>query len=402
VAPQGAQAEVKGCPSRSRGGGEEGAMRILVVGGGTGGTILANNLARRLAGEIRAGKAAITMLSASERHMYQPGLLYVAFGQMTPDQLYRDQAGLLEQSIEFHVDPVVRFELDHNRVVARSGTTHEYDILAIATGSRIVPNEIPGLMEGAELFYTEETALKMFKRLREFKGGRVGIVVGVPHKCPIAPVELVFSLHDYFKARGIRDNVKIKYHYPVNRIHTIENVAKWAQPEFDRMGVEYETLFNVKEVDAKDRIVRSEEGTEFAYDLLIAIPPHRGMEVVERDKLGSGGWIPTDRQTLTMNGRDNVFVLGDTTNLPVSKTGSAAHFQADVVAENIASIVKIGAPVREYDGKVYCFIEAGHDRATYAMFNYFNPPDLKAPNKSMHWFKMSYNQMYWTSVRGLL
>jgi sulfide:quinone oxidoreductase len=377
-------------------------MKILVVGGGTGGTILANNLARRLASEIRVGKAAITMLSASERHMYQPGLLYVAFGQMTPDQLYRDQANLLESSIDFHVDPVVQFQLDRKLVKTRSGRTFEYDILVIATGSRIVPDEVPGLIDGAELFYTEETALKMFKRLREFKGGQVGIVVGVPHKCPIAPVEVVFSLHDFFKARGIRDKVKIKYHYPLNRIHTIENVAKWAKPEFDRMGVEYETLFNVKEVDAKNRVVRSEEGTEFAYDLLIAIPPHRGMEVIEKDKLGEGGWIPTDRHTLNMVGHDNVFVLGDTTNLPVSKTGSAAHFEAEVVAENIASIVKIGVPVREYDGKVYCFIEAGHDRATYAMFNYLNPPDLKAPNKSMHWFKMSYNQMYWTSVRGLL
>ena len=377
-------------------------MKVLVVGGGTGGTILANNLARRLSGEIRSGKASITMLSASERHMYQPGLLYVAFGQMAPDELYRDQASLLESNIDFHVDPVVQFQLERNQVRTQSGRTYDYDILVIATGSRIVPDEVPGLTEGAELFYTEETALKMFKRLREFKGGQVGIVVGVPHKCPIAPVELVFSLHDFFKARGIRDKVKIKYHYPINRIHTIENVAKWAKPEFDRMGVEYETLFNVREVDPANRIVKSEEGTELKYDLLIAIPPHRGMEVIEKDQLGEGGWIPTDRHTLGMVGRDNVFVVGDTTNLPVSKTGSAAHFEAEVAAENIASIIKIGTPVREYDGKVYCFIEAGHDRATYAMFNYLNPPDLKAPNKSMHWFKMSYNQMYWTSVRGLL
>jgi sulfide:quinone oxidoreductase len=179
-------------------------------------------------------------------------------------------------------------------------------------------------------------------------------------------------------------------------------VAKWAKPEFDRIGVEYETLFNVKEVDVANKVVKSEEGTECEYDLLISIPPHRGMEVVEKDNLGTGGWIPTDRHQLTMEGHDNVYVLGDTTNLPVSKTGSAAHFEAEVVAENIASMIKIGAPVREYDGKVYCFIEAGHDRATYAMFNYQNPPDLKPPNKSMHWFKMSYNQMYWTSVRGLL
>lgn len=168
------------------------------------------------------------------------------------------------------------------------------------------------------------------------------------------------------------------------------------------MGIEYETLFNVKEVDVENKVVKSEEGTETNFDLLIAIPPHRGMEVIEKNNLGEGGWIPTDRHKLTMNGHDNVYVLGDTTNLPVSKTGSAAHFEAEVVAENIASIVKIGTPVRDYDGKVYCFIEAGHDRATYAMFNYLNPPDLKPPSKPMHWFKIAYNQMYWTSVRGLL
>ncbi|MGO9544968.1 MAG: NAD(P)/FAD-dependent oxidoreductase [Rhodomicrobium sp.] len=377
-------------------------MRILVVGGGTAGTIVANNLARRFSAETRARKVRITMLSASGRHMYQPGLLYVAFGQMTPDELYRDQASLLESSIAFHVDPVTQFQLDQNRVIAQSGKTYDYDVLVIATGSRIVPEEVPGLTEGAETFYTEETAVKMFKRLREFEGGKVGVVVGVPHKCPIAPVELVFSLHDYFKSRGIRDKVTLKYHYPIGRIHTIENVAKWAKPEFDRIGVEYETLFNVREVDAKNKIVFSEEGTEYQYDLLIAIPPHRGMEVVENSELGQGGWIPTDRFKLTMNGHDNVYVLGDTTNLPVSKTGSAAHFQAEVVAENIASMVKIGTRVRDYDGKVYCFIEAGHERATYAMFNYQTPPDLKSPTKPMHWFKMAYNQMYWTSVRGLL
>jgi sulfide:quinone oxidoreductase len=377
-------------------------MRILIVGGGTGGTIVANNLARRLAEEIRGGRVRLTMLSASDRHMYQPGLLYVAFGQMMPDELYRKQKSLLESSIDFHVDPVEEFMLDQNRVRTAGGRTHEYDVMVIATGSRIVPHEIPGLEEGAETFYSEAGAIKMFKALRQFQEGTVAIVVGVPHKCPIAPVEVTFALHDYFVARGIRDKVHIKYHYPIGRIHTIENVAKWAVPEFERMGIETETLFNIREVDPKHQVVHSEEGTETHYDLLIAIPPHRGMEVIETQKLGTGGWIPTDRNQLTMEGHDNVYVVGDTTNLPVSKTGSAAHFEAEVVAQNIASLVKIGAPVCEYDGKVYCFIETGHNSATYAMFNYENPPQLKTPNKAMHWFKTSYNKMYWTSVRGLL
>ncbi len=377
-------------------------MRILVVGGGTGGTIVANNLARRLSGEIRAGKIRITMLSDSERHMYQPGLLYVAFGQMMPDQLYRDQASLLESSIDSHVDPVVQFQLDRNRVTTKSGKTYEYDTLIIATGARVVPQEVPGLSEGAETFYTEEGAIRLHRRLMEFQGGTVAMVVSIPHKCPVAPVEAMFMLHDFFKARGIRDRVKLRYHYPVNHVHATANVARWAKPEFDKAGIEYETLFNVKEVDPVKKIVYSEEGTEVKYDLLISIPPHRGAETAEENNLGQGGWIPTDRFKLTMNGHDNVYVIGDASNVPVSKTGSAAHFEAEVVAENIASLIKTGIPVREYDGKVYCFIEAGFDRATYNAFDYVNLPELKPPSKAIHWFKVAYNQMYWTTVRGLL
>ena len=377
-------------------------MRILIVGGGMGGTILANNLARRLAPEMRSGKARISMLSASERHFYQPGLLYLAFGRITPDELYRDQASLLEPGIEFRVDPVEEFMLDQNQVKTKSGKVEGYDIVAIATGSRPVPELIPGLAENSETFYTEETALRMFKRLREFQGGRVVIAVGVPHKCPMAPLEITFMLHDWFKDRGLNDKVKLHYTYPIGRVHSLENVAKWAAPEMTRLGITYETLFNIKEVDGKAKVVRSEEGTEASYDLLVSIPAHRGMEVIEKNKLGAGGFIPTHRNQLNMEGRSNVYVLGDTTNLPISKAGSTAHFQAEALGENIAAIVKLGAPVRDYDGKVFCFIEAGKDRATYAMFDYLNPPDPKAPSKAIHWFKMAYNKLYWTSARGLL
>ena len=377
-------------------------MRILIVGGGMGGTILANNLARRLRNEMRSGKARITLLSASERHMYQPGLLYLAIGRMTPDELYRDQASLLEPGIDFHVDPVEEFRLDKNEVKAKSGKVYGYDVIAIATGSRPTPEEIPGLAENAELFYTEESAVKMFNRLRRFEGGKVLVAVGVPHKCPMAPLEITFMLYDYFKQRGILDKVKLHYTYPVGRVHSLENVAKWAAPEMDRLGISYETLFNLKEVDSAKKIAKSEEGSETDFDLLISIPAHRGMEVIEKNNLGQRGWIPTHRNHLNMEGRENVFVLGDTTNLPISKAGSTAHFEAEALGENIAAMVKLGSPVREYDGKVFCFIEAGKDRATYAMFNYQNPPDPKAPTKAVHWFKMAYNKLYWASARGLL
>lgn len=377
-------------------------MKILIVGGGMGGTILANNLARRLTTELKSGKARITMLSASDKHMYQPGLLYLAVGRMTPDELYRDQTSLLDPSIQFHVDPVEEFQLDNNSVKTKSGKTHQYDVMVIATGSRMNPQGIPGLAENAETFYTEETALKMFKRLQAFEGGKVVIAVGIPHKCPMAPLEITFMLHDYFKDRGLADKVQLHYTYPIGRVHSLENVAKWAAPEMDKLGIKYDTFFNIKEVDGANKILRSEEGVDIKYDLLIAIPSHKGMEVVEKGGLGQNGWIPTNRTKLNMEGRSNVFVCGDTTNLPISKAGSTAHFEADVLGENIAAMVKIGTPVREYDGKVFCFVEAGKDCATYAMFDYQNPPDPKTPTKAVHWFKMAYNKLYWISARGLL
>jgi sulfide:quinone oxidoreductase len=339
-------------------------MKILVVGGGMGGTILANNLARRLKSEMKSGKVRLEMLSASDKHAYLPGLLYVAVGRMTPDELYRDQASLLEPGIAFAVDPVEQFILDKNQVKTKSGRIVDYDLLAIATGSRMFPDSVPGLKENAEFFYTEETAVKMFNRLRQFQGGKIVIAMGVPHKCPMAPLEITFMLDDYFRERGLRDKVQIHYTYPVGRVHTLENVAKWAAPEMDRRGITYETLFNLKEVDGAKKIVRSEEGTETNYDLLISIPAHRGMEVIEQSKLGQNGWIPTDRYTLKMDGRENVFVLGDTTNLPISKAGSTAHFEAEVLGENIAAMVKLGSQVRRYDGKVFCFIHAGSEKPT--------------------------------------
>jgi len=126
------------------------------------------------------------------------------------------------------------------------------------------------------------------------------------------------------------------------------------------------------------------------------------MPVILENTLGAGGWIPTNPKTLQMEGRENVFVLGDTTNIPISKAGSTAHYEAEALGENLAALVRHGSMVRNYDGKVFCFIEAGKDRATYASFDYLHPPQPQPPTQMIHWFKLAYNKLYWNSVRGLL
>ena len=194
-------------------------------------------------------------------------------------------------------------------------------------------------------------------------------------------------LDEYLKQRGA-DKFEITYTYPIGRLHGLEPVAQWAVPEFERRGIKSQTFFNTKEVDAKNKTITSEEGDTLEYDLLITIPPHRGAQVIEDSGLGQAGWIPTNPKTLLREGSNNVFVIGDTTNIPISKAGSTAHFQADIIVENLTMMAQEGRWLREYDGKVFCFIETGISTGTYIWFNYKTPPKPTPPTQMVHWAKL--------------
>jgi sulfide:quinone oxidoreductase len=376
--------------------------RILIVGGGLAGTIVANGLCRQLRDELASGAVAISMLGASPKHMYQPGLLYVPFGRIRESELFRDQRKVLDRRVPYFIDPAKRIDTDKKTVLTESGKSYAYDFLVIATGSRIRPETIPGMVEGAHWFYDLDGARKMRDALRDFQGGKIVVNVNAPHKCPVAPLEITFMLRDFLAAKGVLEKSEITYTYPVGRLHGLEPVAKWAVPEFERCGIKSEIFFNTKSVDPKQKTLTSEEGVTLNYDLLVTIPPHTGEQVITDSELGKGGWVPTQRDTLLREGSSDVFIVGDTTNIPISKAGSTAHFEADTIVDNLSSLIKEDRWARNYDGKVFCFMETGLHTGTYVWFNYTTPPNPGPPSQMIHWFKLAYNRMYWLSASGLL
>lgn len=377
---------------------------IVVLGGGVAGTITANYLAMKLREEIREKNVSITLISDREKQLYEPGLLYLIFNRMEESEILKDVKYLLDPLIELKIARATKIDAEKSRVELENGEVVNYDYLVIATGSRVAPEEMPGLVDGGHWFYNLDGAKRLREELARFKKGKVVVsVMGIPHKCPVAPIEVTFMLHEFFKIHGVRKDVELLYTYPINRVFTMEEVSDFVQKMFDERGINYKTFFNPVSIDPEKKVIETLEGEEEPYDLLIAIPPHKGSQVIIDSGLGDrDGWVPTDRYTLKAEGLENVYVVGDATNLPVSKAGSVAHFEAEVVAENIAAEIKGLPPTARYFGKAMCFIETGFSEATYIWFDYETPPKFVKPNKFIHWMKLAYNRMYWLTARGML
>jgi sulfide:quinone oxidoreductase len=369
--------------------------RVVVLGGGVGGTLAANLLSRDLGRDAR-----ITVVDPTGMHHYQPGYLYVALGQANGRWLVRDERTLLRRDVDLVVEPAIRIHPDAGTVQLERGGSLDWDYLVLATGARLVHDEVPGLVRGAHGFYSLDDAQRLREALRRFRGGRVLVgIAGIPYKCPPAPVEFVFMVEEHLRNRGLRDRSEITLLSPLNRAFTIESASKVIQPIMQERGIGLTTFFNVEEVDPDSQTVSSLEGEKEEYDLLVLVPPHRGQQVVIDSHLADpSGWIPVDRHTLQVEGQQRIFALGDATNLPISKSGSTAHFEAPVVASRIASLVRGTAPKTNYGGRVMCFLETGNRRATVLRFDYEHPPAPPQPNLVWHSAKWMFNRIYWETI----
>ncbi len=378
--------------------------RVVIVGGGVGGTLAANLIARRLKRQIRRGEVSVTVVDEGGQHVYQPGFMYIAMGSEVADDLVRPERTLLDSEVRLEVGRVRKIHEKRHLVELEDGSRLHYDQLVLAPGARILPEAIENFASEAHHFYGADAAQRLRLALDEFAGGRIVIgIASMPYKCPPAPLEVAFLIEDELRRRDLRDRTEIHFCSPIGRAFTIESVSEMATPILAERGIELHTFFNVEAIDADRHVVVSLEGEEMPYDLLILVPPHKGQQFLIDSGLAPapGGWLPTDRHTLQVGGRHDVYALGDATDLPLSKAGSTAHFEAPVVAERVAAAINGTEPdavLGSYTGKVMCFFEVGDGKGTLLQFDYDHPPRPPRPNRLWHLGKIVFNKTYWHTV----
>ena len=387
--------------------------RIVVLGGGTGGTMTANRLRRR----FDPDEAEIHVVDRDDRHVYQPGLLFVPFGLAQVDEIVRPRRRQLRNGIVFHEAEVESVELDKDEVRLDGGMTLSYDVLVVATGVRLQPEETEGLAgsgwnERVFTFYSPEGAEALQGALARFDGGRLVVnLVDMPIKCPVAPLEFAFLADWYLRERGIRGRTELVYTTPLDGAFTTGIASERLAGLLAGKGIELVTEFNTGEVDGVGGKLAAYDGRALDFDLLVTVPLHGGAPYVERS-VGLGdalGFVPTDKHTLQTRAKPNVFALGDATDLPISKAGSVTHFEAEVLAANIARYLAGEELDAGYDGHANCFIETGFNKALLIDFNYETEPlpghfptvfglPLLRESRLNHLGKLLFQWVYWHAL----
>ena len=385
--------------------------RIVIIGGGTAGTLTANRLHRSYGDSAR-----ITVVDRDDRHIYQPGMLFVPFGLADPRRLVRSRRAQLHDGVELRLAEVNRIETAEDKVYLEAGEAIPYDVLVIATGAALLPEETegltgPGWQERLFTFYTLDGAAALRDALRRFETGRLVVnMIDLPVKCPVAPLEFCFLADWHFRQRGIRDRVQIDYVTSLDGAFTKATCNRELSGLLAVKGIEVTTEFNTGQVDGDGGRLVSWDDREVPFDLLVTIPLHGGSAIVSRSPgLGDEiGFVPVDRATLQADAAANVFAIGDATNVPTSKAGSVAHFEGETLAENIRRFLDGRELEPSFDGHTNCFIETGFGKALLIDFNYetepvpglfpephIGPLRLLRESRLNHLGKLAFEWIYW-------
>ena len=385
--------------------------RLVILGGGTAGTMASNRLRRRL----DPSEWSITVVDQNDAHVYQPGNLFVPFGIYRPGDLVKPRRRFLPDDVELVIAEIDHVEPEANRVVLADERRLPYDYLIIATGTSPRPDQTAGLIgpewrKSIHEFYTLEGATALASTLGAWGGGRLVIhIVDMPIKCPVAPLEFTFLADAYFSERAMRDRVEMVFVTPLDGAFTKPIASKHLGGILEERGVALESDFTVEHVDPDAKTLVSFDEREVSFDLLVTIPLNMGADYIARSGLGDElNYVPVDKHTLLSKSHDNIFAIGDASDIPTSKAGSVAHFSIELFEDNFFSHVHGRPMTKLFDGHANCFIESGHGKGMLIDFNYdteplpgkyplpgFGPFSLLRESEANHWGKMTFRWVYW-------
>ncbi len=388
--------------------------KLLILGAGTAGTMMLNKLYPVLDKE----EWQITIVDQFETHYYQPGFLFIPFGIYSKKDVVKPKRDFFPAGTDVVMGEIDKIEPNDNRVLMKDGRVLGYDYLIIATGAKINPGETEGML--GDLwhkkifdFYTIEGSTALAEFFKYWEGGKLVInITEMPIKCPVAPLEFNFLADWFFTERGIRDKVDIHFVTPLPGAFTKPKASSILGDFLDKKNIRLTTDFNIARVDNENQKIISWDENEVEFDCLVTIPTNMGDPVIERSGMGDElNFIPTDKHTLMAEGYNNIFVIGDATNLPSSKAGSVAHFEGDILFENFMDVIEGREPRAKFDGHANCFIESGYGKGILIDFNYDTEPlpgkfplpgigpfSLLEETKMNHYGKVMFRWMYWNSL----
>lgn len=388
--------------------------RIVILGAGTGGTIMANKLSKTL----KPNEWEIIIVDQDKAHYYQPGFLFVPFGIYSREDVTKQKQKYLPKGIQFIYDEITKIEAQQNKVALKSGQIIDYDFLIIATGTEIKPEETPGMkgmlwQKSIFDFYTVEGAVALRSFFEKWEGGRLVMsITELPYKCPVAPLEFVFLADAYFTKQGIRNIVDITYVTPLSGAFTKPLAAKMLGDVLIKKNIKVVPDFYTEKIDENQKKLISYDGQQVPFDVLAVVPVNKGNDVIGQSGLGDDlNFVLTNKYTLQSEKYSNIFVIGDASNIPTSKAGSVAHFAAEVVFENLMSAIKNKPLTAVFDGHANCFIETGYGKGTIIDFNYdvepmpgmypipfVGPFGMMKVSRLNHFGKLFFRWVYWNLI----
>jgi len=389
--------------------------KLVILGAGTAGTMVANHLSKHL----NKSDWQITIIDKDDDHLYQPGLLLLPFGVYKKDQLIKPRKRQVNERVNFIFSEIEKIEADNNKVILKNSEEIEYDYLIVATGTTPRPDQTPGLDDPAIWyrsafdFYTLEGSVALQKALENFPGGKMVVhITELPLKCPVAPLEFAFLADSYFKKRGIRDKVQIHYVTPLEGAFTKPVCSKTLGYLLEERDIQLETDYVIERIDPETKTMYSMDEREINFDLLVTVPLNMGADFIGASGLGDElNYLPVDKETFLSTDYNNIFALGDASNIPASKAGSVAHFAVEVFAENFVNYVNNLPMEKKFDGHANCFIESGNGKGLLIDFNYTTEPlpgkfplpvvgpmPLLKESHINHLGKLAFRWIYWNML----